>query len=234
MSSSIDPSQIFIRNWQIYQKVIAANYMKHLELGDYAQKHLLQLNHDSPIRVLDLGCGDAHQISEQLKSLNINSYKGFDLSEQATNLAARNFASSKLNASFNIGEMEELIKADKQTYHVIYSSFAIHHLTDEKKQALIQDCYNRLEKNGIFILIDIKREPAQSIETYKTSYTNWILNDWHALTADEKLAIIDHLTACDIPVETKTYIEFARSAGFQLAEEANVDSRHALLAFTKN
>lgn len=234
MNSSNDPSQIFIRNWEMYQKAISANYMKHQELGAISQKHLLQFNQDAPLRVLDIGCGDAHQITEQLKELNVSSYTGFDLSEQAIAIAATKLKSAQLKAAFEMGKMEELIKADKQTYNVIYSSFAIHHLTDEKKQELIHDCYSRLEQKGLFILIDIKREPAQSIDEYRSNYSNMILNDWHSFNMDEKTAIIDHLTTCDLPVETKTYIDFAQLAGFQLAEEANVDDKHALLAFTKN
>lgn len=234
MHSSIDPTQIFIRNWEIYQKVISANYMKHLELGEHAQKHLHYFNQFKPLSILDLGCGDAKQLSEQLKSLTVCAYTGYDLSEQATSFALKNLDTSISNPTFKIGKMEELIKADTETYNVIYSSFAIHHLRDEKKQELINDCYSKLDKKGLFILIDIKREPAQSIESYKTSYTNWILNDWHELNIDEKEAIIDHLSTCDIPVELTSYIEFAEKAGFDLIEEVNVDSRHALLAFTKN
>jgi hypothetical protein len=51
---------------------------------------------------------------------------------------------------------------------------------------------------------------------------------------DEKNAIIDHLNTCDIPVETQAYIKYAQKAGFNLIEEVNVDSRHALLSFIKN
>ena len=86
----------------------------------------------------------------------------------------------------------------------------------------------------MFILIDIKRQPAQSINDYKASYTQWINTDWYALDKDEKNAIIVHLNTCDIPVETNAYVEYAQHAGFSLLEEVNVDTRHALLAFAKN
>lgn len=234
MQSQIDPTQIFIRNWEIYQKVIKQNYMKHKELGKASQKHLQDYSQYTPIRMLDIGCGDAKQISEQIKPLNLVAYTGFDLSEQATQIAFKNFAVFDIKAEFQIGRMEELIKTDQGTYNVIYSSFAIHHLTDDKKAEIIQDCYAKLDKRGLFILIDIKRQPKQSIEEYKKSYAQWISEDWHALNEDEKDAIIDHLNSCDIPVETKSYVEYAQYAGFNLLEEVNVDSRHALLAFEKN
>jgi 2-polyprenyl-3-methyl-5-hydroxy-6-metoxy-1,4-benzoquinol methylase len=234
MQLHIDPSQIFIRNWEIYQKVIENNYMKHKELGETAQKYLQNFSHHTPIQLLDIGCGDAYQISEQLKLLHFVSYKGYDLSDQAIQFAEKHFLAFKNKAAFQIGRMEELIKEENSNYTVIYSSFAIHHLTDDKKAEIIKDCYDKLEERGLFILIDIKRQPAQSADDYKASYAKWINDDWHSLDKDEKDAIIDHLTKCDIPVETKTYIEYGLEAGFSLLEEVNVDSRHALLAFIKN
>lgn len=234
MQSQIDPTQIFIRNWEIYQKVIKENYMKHKELGETAHKYLQDFSERTPIEMLDIGCGDAHQISEQLKSLNVAAYTGYDLSEQATQFAKKHFTSFENTATFQIGRMEELIKEDQTSYNVIYTSFAIHHLVDEKKAEIIKDCYNKLIDGGLFILIDIKRQPGQSINDYKSSYAQWINADWHALDKDEKNAIIDHLNTCDIPVETKAYLEYAQQAGFSLLEEVNVDTRHALLAFAKN
>lgn len=233
MNLSLDPSQIFIRNWKIYQKIIHENYMKHRELGEKVQHHLSALSLQIPLKILDIGCGDAHQIAGQLKELHVNSYTGYDLSVQAIDFAKQHFASF-INTKFYIGYMEELIKADDQTYNVLYSSFAIHHLTDEQKENLIKDCFSKLEHNGLFILIDIKRLPGQSISAYQLSYADWIKSDWHALTEEEQLAIIDHLSTCDIPVETKTYAEFAKQTGFTLLEEFEVDTRHALLVFSKN
>ena len=233
MNLPSDPSQIFMRNWDIYQKIIRENYMKHKELGERVQYHLSALSLHTPISILDIGCGDAHQIASQLKELSVNSYTGYDLSAQAVEFAKQHFT-SPINTTFHIGRMEELIKADELSYNVLYSSFAIHHLIDEQKQNLIDDCYRKLEQNGLFILIDIKRQPGQSISTYQLSYADWIKCDWPALNEEEQLAIIDHLSTCDIPVETKTYIEFANQAGFSLLEEFEVDTRHALLVFSKN
>jgi 2-polyprenyl-3-methyl-5-hydroxy-6-metoxy-1,4-benzoquinol methylase len=68
--------------------------MKHKELGEYAQKYLQDFSKHSSIQILDIGCGDAYQISEQLKYLNLVAYKGYDLSEQATLFAEKHFASS--------------------------------------------------------------------------------------------------------------------------------------------
>lgn len=234
MQSSVDPTQIFIRNWEIYQKIIQANYMKHQELGSHVQGYLNNFATNKPLRLLDIGCGDAQQINNQLQSLDIFSYTGYDLSEQAIAYAKKNTKKINAQVSFETGRMEELIKLDQKTYNILYSSFAIHHLTDEMKYEFINDCYQRLEDGGLFILIDIKRQPGQTTEDYKKSYTNWILKEWNSLSQDEQSAIIDHLNTCDIPVETSTYIAYANKAGLNLLKEVDIDPRHTLLVFSKN
>lgn len=234
MQNAIDPTQIFIRNWEIYQKIIRENYMKHNELAAHSQVHLNRLSLQQPIKILDIGCGDAHQISKQLKDLNLSSYTGYDLSAQAIQFAKQNIGKLNTTNDFQVGYMEDLIINDQQSYTVIYSSFAIHHLSDEMKNSFIHNCYNRLTKGGLFILIDIKRLPAQTIASYKKSYADWIHQEWHLLSTDEKEAIIDHLNTCDIPVEASTYIQYAHNTGFNLIEEVDIDPRHTLLVFSKN
>ncbi len=233
MPSSIDPTQIFIRNWEIYQKIIQVNYMKHKELGQHVQDSLTIFATGRPIHVLDMGCGDAQQIANQLQSFDIISYTGYDLSEQAIAFAKKNTEKLNTQVSFHRGKMEELIKQDSKTYNILYSSFAIHHLTDQLKKDFISDCFMRLENEGLFILIDIKRQPGQTTAEYKKSYSNWILNEWSALNNDEKTAIIDHLNTCDIPVETTTYITYGIEAGFNFIKEVDIDPRHTLLLFSK-
>ena len=208
--------------------------MKHLELGNHVQEYLKNFSANKAIQLLDIGCGDAYQITNQLQHFNINSYTGYDLSAQAITFAKKNAEKLKAQICFQIGSMEELIKQDTKTYNILYSSFAIHHLTDEIKTDFINDCYKRLEDKGLFILIDIKRLPGQSTEEYKESYSSWIQKEWLALDHEEKLAIIDHLNTCDIPIESSTYISFASKAGFHFIKEVDIDPRHTLLLFSKN
>jgi 2-polyprenyl-3-methyl-5-hydroxy-6-metoxy-1,4-benzoquinol methylase len=229
-----DPSRIFINSWNIYQKVIQANYMKHRDLGIYSQKYLKDFASHQALRVLDIGCGDAKQISRQLLNLNIASYTGYDLSEDAISLARQNMSKTRVDLTFRIGKMEELIKAETATYNVIYSSFAIHHLQEEAKKTFLRDCFQVLEKGGLFILIDVKRGPEQSREEYNKSYIDWIESDWNLLSEDEKKIVSAHLITCDFPVATSEYIKFAETAGFLLVDEVDIDSKHGLIVFRKD
>ena len=137
MSIESDPTQIFIRNWEIYQKTILANYMKHEEIGLLSQKHIKEFASNQRIKILDLGCGDAHQIANQLATLNIQSYTGYDLSNQAIDLAKQHLQKTNAKLEFQVGKMEDLIKTESNTYNLLYSSFAVHHLNDEDKKVKI-------------------------------------------------------------------------------------------------
>jgi SAM-dependent methyltransferase len=78
MSDSTPAS--FFDAWDIYQKVVAGNYMFHREIG----AELLRAHFDGrPISILDLGCGDAAALAPLLKGLALQRYRGVDLSETA-------------------------------------------------------------------------------------------------------------------------------------------------------
>ena len=229
-----DPSLIFIQNWKIYHKVIESDYMNHLQIGSITRKVLNTFYASDHMDILDLGCGDADQLATVIREMNVKSYTGIDLSSQAIEIAKTNLSTLSCSVAFRIGKMEEEIKLLKKEYNLTFSSFAIHHLIDEQKQSFIEECFNRTSSNGLFILIDIKRQPGQTTEQYKSAYTHLIRNEWHHLSTSEKESIIAHLQECDFPVETTSYKEWAKTSGFQFLEEAlTEDLRHGLLVFKK-
>jgi ubiquinone/menaquinone biosynthesis C-methylase UbiE len=229
-----DPSLIFIHNWKIYRKVIESDYMSHRQIGSITRNVLKTFSASGPLDILDLGCGDADQLATVIREMNVSSYTGIDLSPQAIEIAKTNLSPLSCSMSFRIGKMEEEIKLLKKEYNLIFSSFAIHHLWDKQKQSFIEECFRRTSSNGLFMLIDIKRQPGQTIEQYKSAYTHLIRSEWHQLSSLEKESIIAHLQECDFPVEMATYTQWALESGFQFIEEAlTEDLRHGLLVFKK-
>ena len=101
---------IFEKNWQIYQKIIANNYMLHKDIAAYTSKYLNQISNQAAINMLDLGCGDSKQIANQLSGLKIASYTGIDMSEAAVQFAKKNIELIDCTGTFLTGPMEVLIK----------------------------------------------------------------------------------------------------------------------------
>ena len=229
-----DPSLIFIHNWKIYRKVIESDYMSHRQIGSITRNVLKTFSASCPLDILDLGCGDADQIAIVLKTMEVATYTGIDLSPQAIEIAEKNLTPLSCLLEFRIGRMEDEINLLEKEYNLVFSSFAIHHLPDQQKKSFIEECFRRTSSNGLFMLIDIKRQPGQTIEQYRSAYAEWIRSEWHHLNKEEQESIIAHLQECDFPVEITTYKKWALEAGFILMEEALIEEqRNGLIAYKK-
>jgi hypothetical protein len=64
--------------WDTYQKVVAADYMFHREIGADVRRVLRARTAGQPFSFLDLGCGDAATLVPLLEGLALKRYKGVD------------------------------------------------------------------------------------------------------------------------------------------------------------
>jgi len=74
----------FFDVWHTYRKVVAANYMHHMEIRAQLERVLLAQFASRPFSFLDLGCGDAATLAPLLASMAVQRYKGVDLSENTS------------------------------------------------------------------------------------------------------------------------------------------------------
>src|ERR1019366_5925891 len=72
MSDSTPAS--FFDTWDIYQKVVAGNYMFHREIGAELKRVLRAQFDGRPISILDLGCGDAAALVPLLEGLPLQAW----------------------------------------------------------------------------------------------------------------------------------------------------------------
>ena len=125
---SAEPVAIFTRSWSLYDLITERNYMFHREI--YAGVgELLRLRADrGEYRLLDLGCGNARYLAPCLKRSPPLIYEGVDLSEAALKEAREYLAGLPGETSLTEGELLQTIESMNQTWDVIFSGFAIHHL----------------------------------------------------------------------------------------------------------
>lgn len=120
----------------------------------------------TPIRVIDLGCGDGI-LGRMLLNRFPNAQVTFvDFSEP---MLAK--VLEKVGESENI----QVIKADftspswglnlteNASFDLIVSGFAIHHQIDERKKELYAEIFNLLKTNGVFLNLDQVRSRTDSI-----------------------------------------------------------------------
>jgi ubiquinone/menaquinone biosynthesis C-methylase UbiE len=228
-----DPIALFRSSWSTYQKIVEHNYMFHQELFS-ACKPILRSLH-KPIQILELGSGDASLIKSLLCDFQIKLYSGCDLSENALQLAKINLSNLDSTVELNcIDMLSQLKRLESNSFDVIFSSFAIHHLSDDDKNLLFGECYRVLKIPGFFILIDVIRNEDEGRQIYIEKYLNAVDTHWSALTKAEFEQISDHVRANDFPNTAKGYHQFAVHSGFASSQQLAAFTWHQAWAYKKS
>ena len=131
-----DPIYIYRKTWATYQKVISNNLMFHREIST-AVKKLLE-SRPGPLNVLDLGCGDATHVSKILNQGQVAEYCGCDLSPYALDVARNNLEPLGMRVNLLCRDMVAVLReAPENHFDVVYSGYALHHLSTEAKQTIL-------------------------------------------------------------------------------------------------
>jgi len=134
-----------------------------------------------PVKVLDLGCGNAALTMELLKEDNkINATLVDGSLEMLEN--ARENLSDYPNMNFIHKTFQELLEKGLQDddglpcdFDFVVSSLAIHHLHTEEKKSLFQYLYDHLESGGFFLNIETVKAPTDELESwYRVLWSEWI------------------------------------------------------------
>jgi cyclopropane fatty-acyl-phospholipid synthase-like methyltransferase len=223
----------FFTMWAIYNKVLTNNYFHHNEIYQAVSILLAERFEKQPFTLLDLGCGDAHFLTHALQGKVIKLYRGFDLSDPALILAAKNIGtlnckSELINIDFMTGMRQTNTKFD-----IILTSFALHHLTLKEKTEFFRLANNILTDNGLLLVIDLMREPNETLPMYLDNFCQMIRNTWLKLNEHELTACIQHVRNSDLP-ETKAILSsLAESMHFSPAVNLYHSHKLQFLLFNK-
>jgi cyclopropane fatty-acyl-phospholipid synthase-like methyltransferase len=223
----------FFTMWAIYNKVLTNNYFHHNEIYQAVSTLLAERFEKQPFTLLDLGCGDAHFLTHALQGKVIKLYRGFDLSDPALILAAKNIGtlnckSELINIDFMTGMRQTNTKFD-----IIFTSFALHHLTLKEKTEFFRLANNILTDNGLLLVIDLMREPNETLPMYLDNFCQMIRNTWLKLNEHELTACIQHVRNSDLP-ETKAILSgLAESMHFSPAVNLYHSHKLQFLLFNK-
>jgi cyclopropane fatty-acyl-phospholipid synthase-like methyltransferase len=227
-----EPSAIrFFHVWDTYARVVGGNYMFHRELGAALRAALVTHFQKRPFSMVDLGCGDAATLAPILQDLPVRHYLGADLSQPALALAAQNLSILACPVELRDADMRDALLGLKTPVDVIYSSFALHHLSHDEKATFFRTASQKLAPDGIMQLVDVVREENQPLDAYHLAYTRWLRATMTGLESAEHDAICEHIVHNDFP-EPWTEIEaMASAAGLRTVSVAAPQIWHRLMAF---
>jgi len=111
-------------------------------------------------RVLDLGTGDGRLLDLVLTARPGSTGVGLDLNAEMLARAREHFAGDD---RVEIAEHDLDDPLPDGAFDVIVSSFAIHHVPDDRKQSLYRECFDRLRHGGAFLNLEHVASPTPAL-----------------------------------------------------------------------
>jgi trans-aconitate methyltransferase len=230
-SGSIDAGlmDLFDRQWSSYRAIVEHDLMEHQAVARAtaaAIESWMAARPQSAAKphMVDLGCGDLALLAPLLQRLPLASYTGLDLSAAVLPLAQHAlgdvaYPSRWLEGdllAWGTGEQDPAGDAAQASTSadILHSAFAIHHLTDPQKITFLEAVRRRIAPGGLFIWVDVFREPGESRDRYIARYQQRIATGWHQLTAEQQEHVSSHLAAYDRPADRAAIAEAAAAAGW--------------------
>jgi SAM-dependent methyltransferase len=224
----------FFDAWSLYDQVLDCNYMFHDELYQGVKSLLARHYGDRLLKVLDLGCGSARHLAPVLREQKIERYRGYDLSEIAIAKARENLVPIQGIIELSQGDLLTGLQETVESFDLIFSSFALHHLSLPEKSQFFTLAAEKLNSQGILLLIDVMREETESRDQFFQHYLAWIESDWIAIAPAEKQSLYKQIRNHDFPETISTIKELSSQAGFSSATEISRFRWHQVWSFEKN
>ena len=208
--------------------------MHHDEIYQDVRRCIAERYSAQAFTVLDLGCGSARHLAEALRGRSINRYIGYDLSDVALAHAAKNLAALGVQIELRQGDLLEGLKATKESFDLIFSSFALHHLSAERKAVFFQSAYPRLTDAGMLLIVDTMRDDGEDRQVYLDRYCSWLSSECKTLSADALDLLVAHIRQNDFPETTALMAAIAGDAGFHAPVEVSRVRWHHAWCFDRN
>ena len=212
-SPKINPGNFF-EEWSIYDQILSHNYMQHDEIFEDLKGFLAEHYGDEPFNVIDFGCGSARHLARALAGRRLSGYTGYDLSVEALAHARKNLDFLDCSLDLRHGDLLEGVKTTEQRCDVVFSSFALHHLSSAQKADFLDSAHRRLNPNGICLVIDTMRDAGEDRSVYLDRYCAWLASRCKTLSPQQLELVFAHIRAGDFPETREDFLEMATRAGF--------------------
>jgi len=157
----------------------------------------------------------------------------YDLSDVALGRAAHNLTVLGCPIELRRGDLLEGVRTSGETFDVIFSSFALHHLSSAQKTEFFQSARERLNESGIVIVIDTMRDVGEERASYLDHYCAWLRSRCMTLSPEALDFLCEHIRNNDFPETIIDFGAMATKAGFCQPIEINRFRWHHTWYFNK-
>ncbi len=174
---------------------------------------LVKIFNHNAVRWLDIGCGTGKMGSIAFENLELERFVFRDSSDEMIKIAKERFKSS--NAEFSVSDLKNLAYANE--FNVITAIQVNHYLYLDERKIALQNVYEALENNGLFICFE---NFAPFTDLGKTVY----LEKWkrYQMKKGKKLEECEsHIKRYGkdyFPISISDNIELMRNCGFKAVE----------------
>ena len=220
--TSSESADLFARSWSLYDHITEHNYMFHQEIYDELAELLKQRHDAGQYRMLDLGCGNARYLVPALLKAMPAHYQGVDLSQVALDEAA-GYLAELPSVTLTHGDLLQAVESTSDTWDVIFTGYALHHLPAEDKARFFQAAARCLSPGGWLVMVDVVRQEEQSREHYLEGYLKFMRETWVKVPPEQLDEACAHVESYDFPETLSALDEMARVTGLN---KSNVISRY--------
>jgi len=208
--------------------------MYHREIYAKISDLLTQRKDHGQYRLLDLGCGNVRFMAPALMRSPPALYHGVDLSEAALEEARSYLAGLPATVILTHGDLLEAAESTVDKWDVIFTGFAVHHLTLEEKGRLFQAAGSCLSDCGWLLMVDVLREENQSREYYLEGYLRFMRECWTRIPPDQLEEACAHVETHDYPESLSTLNKMAHTSGLNNGQVISRYEQHYAVMFSRD
>ena len=118
---------------------------------------VLPFGPEEPLQTLEVGVGTGYFTARFLEAYPNARVYALDGAEAMLEVARARLGDSRDNVSLHLGDFRELrqLFSNAGSFDVVFSSYALHHLSREEKGAVVEQAASLLRPNGWFVNVDI-------------------------------------------------------------------------------
>ena len=127
---------------------------------------VLPFESDARLMGLDLGIGTGYFTERFLEAFPLAKVHALDGAKTMVDLAKTRLGGRGRLVSFHVGDFRHLgqLLASVETFDVVFSSYALHHLTRDEKTSVVREAVSRLRPGGWLVNADIIAADTADVE----------------------------------------------------------------------